>query len=109
MAITTDETRTLAETVLTDTFGGTVRLGAGTNLDGGEHVFRFEVVNAPAAAPPSVVVKRARSWPGVYDPSSTDPSNPAWPLLEEWASLQFLTEVAGDMELAPRFLGGDIH
>lgn len=105
--MTSDETKTMAEGVLTSTFQRPIRLGAGTNLAEREHVFRFEVLDGPAAAGPSVIVKRARTWPGVYDPASTDPSNPAWSLLNEWASLEFLADVAGDIELAPRFLGGD--
>lgn len=104
-----DETKPIAERVLASTFGGPIQRGAGTNLAGREHVFRFEVLDGPAAAPPSVVIKRARTWPGVYDPASTDPANPAWSLLDDWASLQLLTDVAGDVALAPRFIGGDKH
>ena len=105
--MTADETKTIAEAVLARTFGKPVLLGAGTNLAAREHVFRFEVLDGPAAVPASVIVKQARSWPGVYDPASVDPSNPAWGLLAEWTTLQFLSEVASDVKFAPRFLGGD--
>src|SRR4051812_23792127 len=43
ISMTDDETRTVAETVLTDAWGGSVRLGAATKLADRDHVFRFEV------------------------------------------------------------------
>lgn len=101
------ETKTCAEAVLAGALGATVRLAPGTNLSGRDHVFRFEVLDGPGGAPASVIVKRSRDWGGTYDPGSTDPRNPAWGLLDDWASLQFLNEVAGDASLAPRFIGGD--
>jgi hypothetical protein len=107
MAEQHDETKSLAEAALSRAFGGAVSLDTGASVAGRDYVIRFTVLDGPGALPPQIIVKRARDWGGAYDPTSTDPRNPAWGLLDDWASLQFLNEVAADDGLAPRFLAGD--
>jgi hypothetical protein len=92
---------------LAATFHGSIQLDAGSPIANRDHVFRFTLVDGPVTAPASVIVKRAREWGGVYDPDTTDPWNPAWALLSDWAGLQLLSTVAGDLGLAPHFYAGD--
>ena len=101
------ETRELTEQLLAGAFGSPVRLDAGQTVEGRDYVVRFGVLEGPDGAPSSVIAKRGRSWGGHYDPDSDDPHNPAWGLFGDWAALQFLSEVAGDAAVAPRFYGGD--
>lgn len=96
------DTRRVAEQVLGATLGEPVRLGIPTMLQERSNVFRFAVLDGPAHAPASVVVKRARE---PYDPEASAFPAPAWMLFNNWAGLQLLDDVAPC--LAPRFLGGD--
>jgi hypothetical protein len=102
------ETRSIAERVLSETFGGPVRLEDGIALKERAHVARFAVREAPSSAPASVIIKQARIWEGQsYDPDSTDLRAPSAHLFNDWAALQFLSQVAGDARIAPQFYGGD--
>ena len=102
------ETRSIAERVLSETFGGVVRIEDGIALKERAHVARFAVREGPGSAPASVIVKRARVWEGQsYDPDSTDLRAPSAHLFNDWAGLQFLSQVAGDASIAPQFYGGD--
>jgi hypothetical protein len=101
------ETIITAERLLAQTFGGGVRLDAGTDLGGSGRsgVYRFKVLDGPAAAPASVIVKQPRSTiEAPHDPDSA--SIPAW-IFNEWASLQFLDQIAPGTAFGPRFYGGD--
>ncbi|MBI1928882.1 phosphotransferase [Candidatus Poribacteria bacterium] len=96
------------EKVLSEAFGGKARLEAQDGLGGSDrsHVLRCNVLEGPANVPASVVVKQAiAGGDEVYNPDS--PEGPAWRLFNDWAGLQFLSEVAGDASPAPRFYGGD--
>src|SRR5262245_15097199 len=102
------ETRSIAERVLSETFGGVVRLEDGIALKERAHVARWAVREGPSSAPASVIVKRARIWEGQsYDPDSTDLRAPSTHLFSDWAGLQFLSQIAGDASIAPQFYGGD--
>ncbi|GAC1345438.1 MAG: hypothetical protein NVS4B7_10110 [Ktedonobacteraceae bacterium] len=99
---------TTAERVLSEAFGGTVHLGEGENLQGGLRslVYRFNILEGPSHTPASVIVKQVKSTEDAsYDPDS--PTIPAWTLFNEWASLQFLEEIANEAAFGPRFYGGD--
>jgi hypothetical protein len=102
-----EETRAAAERVLSDAWRGAVKLEGDEGLGGSNrsNVYRFSVKEGPENGSESVVVKRAA---GVgqesYDPGATQ--GPAWRLFNDWAGLQFLTEVAGANSPAPRFYGG---
>jgi len=99
----------VGERLLFDALGGRVRLSAETPLGGGDRstVSRFQILDGPAGAPASVVIKRAlATGTESYDPAIAG-TGPAWRLFNDWAALQFLNEVAGDAALAPRVLAGD--
>jgi hypothetical protein len=99
------ETRTIAERILIETFGEPVRLGEGSDLGGSNRslVLRFPVQDGPVAMPGSVIVKRAVS--ANFDPDTSN--EPAWLLFNDWASLQFLGEIAASEHFAPIFYGGN--
>jgi hypothetical protein len=108
MAESATEIIKTAEKILSDTFGGEVRLEETEELGGSgrSNVLRCKVLEGPAEAPQSVIVKQALAWDDeVYDPDSTE--GPAWRLFNDWAGLQFLTESIGDDSPTPRFYSGD--
>ncbi len=90
------ETVKITAALLAEKLGGSVRLGEGRNLGGSarSNVYRFPLVAGPAQAPSSIIVKQ------------TD-SAIAATLFNEWAALQFLSEVCADEPLAPRFYAGN--
>lgn len=97
-----------AEQILTVALGGPVRLGAATPFPDRDTIFRVLVLDGPADAPTSVVVKAATprddaSW----DAEATDWRSLAWRLFNDWAGLQFLQELGLSSVLTPRFYGGD--
>ena len=96
-----------AEEVLSDGWGGTVRLGQVERLSeprGRNLVLRCEVSNTPAGAPQSVILKRARQ--RNYDPD--DPkSRPAVGLFRDWAGLKFLGSFHDERLACAKFYGGD--
>src|SRR5215469_2598101 len=103
------ETVATAEQLLSDCFGGAVRLGDGEDLGGSSRskVYRFSVLAGPDGMPKSVIVKQAQSvGDKVYNPDV--PDIPAWTLFNEWASLEFLSRIAdAGVSFGPRFYGGD--
>lgn len=103
------ETITLAEKLLSEEFGATVRLDEGDDLGGSTRtkVHRFRVLEGPGDGPATVIVKQAHSTEGaVYAPDQA--TIPAWTLFNEWASLQFLSQIAGDdVSLGPTIYVGD--
>ena len=103
------ETVATAEQLLSYCFGGAVRLGDGEDIGGSSRskVYRFNVLGGPGGMPESVIVKQAQSvGDKVYNPDASD--IPAWTLFNEWASLEFLSQVADvDDSFGPRFYGGD--
>lgn len=100
---------TIAERVLSKTLGYIIQLSEGEDLYGGSRsiVYRFSVLNAPPEAPKSVIVKQVKSsLQGTYNPDKA--TVPAWTLFNEWASLQFMSDIAVNEPLfGPRFYGGD--
>ena len=98
-------TKTIVERILTMTFDGIVRLGEGYDLGGSSRtlVRRFPVLDGPATAPASVIVKRTAN--ANFDP---DISNEAtWLFFNDWASLSFLEKVSTSERFAPTFYGGE--
>jgi hypothetical protein len=106
---TIPETVTVSERLLADCFGSAVRLGDGEDLGGSSRskVYRLGVLAGPDGMPESVIVKQAQSvGDKVYNPDA--PDIPAWTLFNEWASLEFLSWIAGaGISFGPRFYGGD--
>jgi hypothetical protein len=103
------ETATVTERLLSDCFGGAVRLGDGEDLGGSSRskVYRFNVLGGSGGMPESVIVKQAQSvGDKVYNPDA--PDIPAWTLFNEWASLEFLSRIAdAGVSFGPRFYSGD--
>lgn len=103
-----EETILTAERVLANALGERIELADAEGLGGSNrsHVYRCSVRPQRAGLPNQVVVKRAATGPDqAYDPGASD--GPAWRLFNEWAGLQFLTELAGTKSPVPRFYGGD--
>lgn len=99
--------RSVAQSILTDAWGTDVRLGDETPLGGSDRsdVHRVTVTDGPSGHPGTVVVKEAGTFRNkVYDPDS--PEGPAFGLLNDWAGLAFVNEVAPDGDW-PAFYGGD--
>jgi hypothetical protein len=103
-----NEMITVVEKLLSERFEGKVRLGGAEELRSGGHskVSRFSVLEGPQCAPQSVIVKQmvALERDGQY---SSPPDGPARRLYNEWAGLQFLTEISGGASPTPRFYAGD--
>jgi hypothetical protein len=103
-----------SENVLTKALGSSVRLepdqpaGKGSNR---AHVVRCKVLDGPPGAPENVIVKYVQCQKGeTYapdEPGTREKITPAARLFNEWASLQFLTEISDGVPPAPRFYGGD--
>jgi hypothetical protein len=93
-----------AERILAETFGGEIRLGEGESLGGSARslVQRFPVVEGPQSAPASVIVKESAHHQ--FDPASADDST--WRFFNDWASVQFLDELAPQPPLVPALYGG---
>jgi hypothetical protein len=94
-----------AEQILTETFEGSIRLGDGRDLGGSarSQVLRFPVLAGPSAAPASVIVKQSASQ--AFDPTSANDAY--WLFFNDWASLQFLSQIAVAQPLVPALYGGD--
>lgn len=98
----------MAEGVLSRRFGGGVRLDEGADLGGSNrsYTYRYVVVDGPDEGPASVAVKKARDWGGgKYDPDAEE--GPSVGLLNDWAGLEFLTEVSEGLSPTPVCYGGD--
>jgi hypothetical protein len=68
----------------------------------------MRLIEGPAHAPTSAIVKRAAVGNDeIYDPSGGAFPAPAWRLFNDWAGLAFLDQVAGSTPIAPRLYGGD--
>jgi hypothetical protein len=102
---TSSLTATIAERVLAETFGGPVRLGSGCDLGGSARssVQRFPIIEGPASAPTSVIVKQVNN--DTFDPDAANDAT--WMLFNDWASMQFLRQVEMTTPLVPTFYGGD--
>ena len=73
-----------AERILSERWGGAVRLGVPEALQERATVMRLPVLDAPAGAPAAVVLKRARP-DEPYDPDAPGFPAPAWTLFNHWA------------------------
>lgn len=87
---------TTAEQLLAEALGGTVRLRIGDTLtaSGRTNVYRLRVLAGPDNAPVNVIVKQLQKLP-------------ACTFFNDWASLQFLSQIIPDMSFTPRFYAGD--
>jgi hypothetical protein len=71
-------------------------------------VLRCAVLDAPADAPSSVIVKASvGEGDDAYDPDKDVLGGTAWRFFNEWAGTRFLNERVADAPLCARLLGGD--
>jgi hypothetical protein len=100
----------VAERVLAQRFGGTVRLSAKDVLRERyrNRVFRAIVEEGPEDVPSSVIVKTAEgSEEKPYDPENDEMHSPAWRFYNEWTGNAFLDTLNADPPPGAGFLGGD--
>jgi hypothetical protein len=103
-----DKSLQTAQYILSQRFQGPIELVAGEQLKGSNrsHVMRCHIIQGPADAPSSVIVKRVLdSGNEKYDPNAS--TGPAVSLFDEWAGLQLLGECFGSDSPVPDFFGGD--
>ncbi len=93
------------EQILMEKFGGAIRLGEAHDLGGSARtrVLRFPVLEGPPSAPASITVKQSAS--EAFDPTGADDA--AWLFFNDWASLEFLSQIAAPLPLVPALYGGD--
>lgn len=100
--------QTVAERVLSDAWSATVELTLEeSNLGGSDrsYVCRYAVRSGSPNLPKSVIVKQAVAVGSeTYDIGAS--YGPAWRLFNDWAGLQFLSELAGSESPAPRYYAG---
>ena len=98
------------EATLAKAWGGPISLDREQVLRGSDRsrVLRLRVQEGPAAAPASVIIKHVQGDENArYDPDNAPPFSPAWRFFNDWTGAQFLSAVADDPPLCPRFYGGD--
>src|SRR5580658_9244144 len=92
------------EQVLSEAWNSDVRVGERETLRE-DKCFRYQIETSSLGAPTSVIVKKARREEGCpIDPDSAAP-NPVHRFLDEWACLAFLSEIAPNLNLGPKFYG----
>ena len=103
-------TMTVAQKILTERWGTSVQLIAADTIDSSTRsaIQRFQIIDGPADAPASIIVKRAVTDEGTntvdfYD-SNYFVTQRFW---NEWAGLQFLEKVFDGAPPAPRLYGAD--
>lgn len=98
----------VAEEILSQRWSMSVRLEIGeqAELDQRSYVHRLPVSPSSPDIPATVILKRApiRHADDLFDPQAAE--GPAASLFNEWAGLQFLSEVCSEPLLAPYFYGG---
>jgi hypothetical protein len=98
------------EELLTETWGNKVQLAphaADLKASGRTQVYRFSLLEKPVDAPQHIIVKAMPMTEGVSEAYSTVPDNSFQLFFNEWAGLQFLSEVTPHSALVPRFYAGD--
>ena len=74
-----------------------------------KHIFRCWVADGPSSLPEVFLVKMARHTKREsYNPKSDCVESPAWKLFNEWATLQFLSEIDNTQTISPKFIAGDV-
>lgn len=101
------ETVVIAESVLCEAFEGNVRLKMETEFDTDRAtVLRCRVIESPSSVPRSVIVKKILTADGTnFHPNSPDEMVPRF--FNDWAGLEFLSEVSDGDSPAARFYGGN--
>ncbi|HEY4387374.1 MAG TPA: phosphotransferase [Ktedonobacteraceae bacterium] len=98
------------EELLTEVWGNEVQLApyaADLKASGRTQVYRFSLLEKPVDAPQHVIVKAMPMTEGISEASNTAPENSFQLFFNDWAGLQFLSEIAPHPALAPRFYAGN--
>src|SRR5687767_7892903 len=83
--------------LLTRTFDHEIRFSKTEALDGRPHVFRASLIAGLPGSPRSVIIKCAqRSEDQPFDPDDQSPFSLTASFFNEWAGLQFLSDILGD-------------
>ena len=71
-------------------------------------IFRCWIADGPSSLPEVFLVKMARHTEREpYNPESDCVGSPAWKLFNEWAALQFLSEIDSVQTISPKFITGE--
>ena len=114
--MSTDQGRSLSilkmrvEELLTEIWGNEVQLApnaADLKASGRTQVYRFSLLKKPVDAPQQVIVKAMDMTEGISEVSNTAPKNSFRLFFNDWAGLQFLSEITPHPSLAPRFYAGN--
>ncbi len=114
--MSTDQGRSLSmikmrvEELLTEVWGNKVQLApnaAALQASGRTQVYRFSLLEKPVDAPQHVIVKAMPMTEGLSEASNTAPEASFQLFFNEWAGLQFLSEIAPHLALAPHFYAGN--
>ncbi len=74
---------------------------------GRTHIYRFSLLEKPVDAPQNIIVKAMPMTEGIYEASNTAPEDSFQLFFNDWAGLQFLSEIAPHPALAPHFYAGN--
>jgi hypothetical protein len=114
--MSTDQGKTLSmlkmrvEALLTEVWGNRVHLAPNAvdlQASGRTRVYRFSLQEKPIDAPQHVIVKALPLTEGLSEAASTVPEQAVQLFFNEWAGLQFLSEIAPHPALAPHFYAGN--
>ncbi len=98
----------LIEKSLSSSLKSEIRLAKCTKFKK-KRIFRCWVADGPSSLPEVFLVKMARHTEREpYNPKSDCVGSPAWKLFNEWAALQFLSQIDSTRTLAPQFIAGDV-
>lgn len=74
-----------------------------------KRIFRCWVADGPSSLPEVFLVKMARHTKREpYNPNQDSVESPAWKLFNEWAALQFLSQIDSNQTICPKFIAGDV-
>ena len=103
-----DVSLSLIEKSLSSSLKSEIRLAKCTKFKK-KRILRCWVADGPSFLPEVFLVKIARHTKREpYNPKSDCVGSPAWKLFNEWAALQFLSQIDSTRTLAPQFIAGDV-
>ena len=104
---TKDVSLSLIEKSLSNSLKYEIRLAKCTKFKK-KRILRCWVADGPSFLPEVFLVKIARHTEREpYNPKSDCVGSPAWKLFNEWAALQFLSQIDSTRTLVPQFITGD--
>lgn len=98
------------EELLTEIWGNRVQLAPNAvdlQASGRTQIYRFSLLEKPFDAPQHVIVKATHMPEGISKVSNTALEDSFRLFFNDWAGLQFLSEIAPHPALAPRFYAGN--